>query len=46
MYVKHLQTQQQQEKEAIKKSMETSSQEFISQLGVDFDLPKVSKPCE
>ena len=46
MYVKHLQTQQQQEKEAIKKSMETCSQEFISQLGVDFDFPKVSIPCE
>jgi len=47
MYVKHLQTWQQQEKEAIKKSMETSSQEFISRLGVDFEelsFLKVSTP--
>jgi len=37
MYVKHLQTRQQQEREAIKKSMDTSNQEFSSQLGMDFD---------
>jgi len=43
MYVKNLQTRQQQEREAIKKSRDTSSQELISQLGMDFDELSIMK---